>query len=269
MNAVVETTGTAVAEISEKEQAASNAIATQIADLSRDLIPIEIARDAFKYNSFGQQAVVQVEKAVLDTPEKFGLAGDLMKAISSNLKAGEEARKSRTDLLRSRIDYITKLFTPGLTKLEDAKKALQKKLNVYAEQLEKQQREEAAKKQKAAEEQALALAQTQMDMGDAKGASEVLDSASKAIDKIGEGAKATGRGVYGSTSHGVKRWVGSVENPAHFLTALIALDPEKILDYVEFKPIALNALAKRMGEAKDKKEIAGFKFEQVRNQNVR
>lgn len=261
--------GGAVAEVSDKEQAAANAIGQQLADLTRELIPLDIARDAFKFNSFGMQAVTQAERAVLDTPEKFGLAGDLMKAINSNLTLASEARKSRTDLLRARIEYITTLFNPGISKLDTAKKSLQQKLNKYADDMEAKRKEEAAKAAKAAEEQALALAQTQTDMGDNEGASKVLDQATRAIDKISESAKVTGTGAYGSRSHGVKRWVGTVTNPAHFLAALIVLDPSKICEYVDFKTAALNGLAKRLGEAKEKKEIHGFSYEQVRNQNVR
>jgi hypothetical protein len=270
MNTVVESTEKSLA-LSTQEQEALNGVEWKIEESvgARAIVPFDLVKDAFKFNEFGKQALVQVEKAVLDTPDKFGLGGDLMRAITQNLRACEEARKSRTDKVNSLVDYITSLFKPGKTKLESAKAGLQKKLNEY-ERKEREKREaEAAEKKKVAEEAALALASTQQAMGDTDGAHQVLDQATKTIDKIDQGTKVVGHGAYGSTSSVRGRWVGSVKDPAAFVIELAKVAPDKILDYLEFKQSALNKLAKKQGEDKDAKPIAGFEYSRDENVGVR
>lgn len=271
MNAVVNPSSGELVEYTPEEQTAAVAIESQIEASTgkKVLIPLVVAQEAFKYNNFGKQAIAQVDKAVLDSPEKFGLAGDLMKAINQNIKAAGEARKSRTDKVNTLVSYITTLFRPGIEKLEKAKADLQKKLNAYHDAEEKKRIEQADKDKKAAEETALALAATQQAMGDNKGADQVMDQAAKAVEKIASNTQVRGHGAYGSTSSAQKRWVGKVDEPALFLAALISIDPSKILDYVDFRQSALNALAKRLGESEAKKSINGFTYEQDKNVRVR
>lgn len=269
MNAVVEST--IPIEASVKEGAAATAIILSIDNAvgAKALNPLELAREAFKFNEFGKLAIVQAEKAAFSSPETFGLGGDLMKAINQNIKAAGEARKSRTDKINSVVDYITKLFAPGIEKLTKAKITLQGKLNAYAQLEEDKRKIAAAEEQKRVEAAALALAEAQQAMGDNAGADQVMDDAAKLSEKIVENTKVVGRGAFGSTSHQQGRWVGRVVNPSAFLKAMIEQNPDKILEYVEFKVSALNKLAAALGKTPTGLTVAGFEYTQDKNTRVK
>lgn len=264
MNAVVQTSTDG-----EREVGAATAITLSIQNAVGPgaLNPIELAREAFKFNEFGKQAIVQADKAAFIDAATFGLGGDLMKAINQNIKAAGEARKSRTDKINSVVDYITKLFAPGIAKLTTAKVTLQGKLNAYAQIEEDKRKAAAAEERKRVEAAALALAEAQQAMGDDAGADQVMDEAADLSAKIAENTKVVGHGAFGSSSHQQGRWVGRVTVPAQFLKALIEKNPDKVLDYIEFKTAALNKLAKELGDADTGLTLAGFEY--ARDKNVR
>lgn len=236
-----------------------------------------IAEEVLQYNDFGNQALVQVERAEIKDDPSFGLGGDLMKAINSNLKTLEERRKKHTGVIDALKTAVMGLYSPGKTKLERAKEILQGKLNTWARAEEARLRIEAAERQRQIEARALSLAEVQQAMGDNAGADQVMEDAAKLSERTADDAKVVGRGVYGSTSSQQKRWVGKVTNPLEFVFAIANNDINggqgdqlTVLDLVEFKQSGLNKLAKLAVERGVKPgAIRGFSFEQDVNVRAR
>lgn len=243
MNAVVQYEEPSEAALQAKDAVEKSIIAATGAEVMN---PLKLAQDAIRFNTFGQQAVVQAEKAVIDSDEKLGLAGDLMKAINGQIKSSDETRKGYTTGIDTLKSYIMRLFDPAAKKFDAAKKTLQGKMDIYA--ADKRQREAvaAAAQRKAIEDQALALASAQQAMGDSAGADKVMEQAADHAAKVE--TKSVTRGAFGASVSDRGRWIGKVTSPSHFLAWLIIYQPDKLLEFLEFKTGELNKLAKKLGE---------------------
>lgn len=213
-----------------------------------------VAEESVRFASLGANAKDQAERAVINTEETFGLAGDLVKSINANLKTIETTRKSITSPLDALKKQITGLFEIGDNALSEAKKILQTKQNVWLQAEDKRKREEARAAAQAAEEQALKLAQAQAALGDSKGADVVIEDAAKAVAKIEQSAKVSVQGSYGTTSSGTRVVTGSVTNATELLEKVLSA-PDALLwaglrieDLVEFKQSGLNKLAKAIAD---------------------
>lgn len=220
----------------------------------------EIVDEVVKYADFGNQAIVQANKAVIDSVEALGKGGDLLKAINGQIKALGETRMSNTDKLDKLKKYLMGLFGAGLNKLEEAKLTLNTKMNAFIKAENERKRKEAEDNRKKIEDEAIARAQVQASLGDGKGADQIMQEGAKAADKAALDNRVVSRGSFGSVTSTRKRWVATVENPSTFIEWLAAHQPSRIADCIDFRKVGLNAVAKEFGEAQ--KTVPGLKIEQ-------
>ena len=164
----------------------------------------------------GENALQQAEAAVIEDEENFGLAGDLVKAITGKINDADARRKAVTKPMDDAKDAVMKLFKVGVDKLTAAKKLLGEKQTAWGRKERERKDALARAEQEAATQRALDLAAAQQSMGDNAGADQVLAEAAETIQDMGD-TKVSARGMYGSTSGMRGRWVGSVESPRAFL----------------------------------------------------
>jgi hypothetical protein len=223
----------------------------------QDLTTVEAARDlAVELEQFQVNALSAADQAgrlVIENNEQFATAGDLLKAITSQINSVEESRKKRTKQIDDWKKAFMGLFGSASTVLTNAKATVNLKLNDWGLAEQARLRAEQAAERKRQEDAALLLAQAQASMGDEKGADQILEQAAEVIHAA-PAAKVTVRGNWGSTTSSKRVYDGEVTNNTEFLKWLLANQPDRLFSVIDYKKAGLNGLAKDF----DGKEIPGF-----------
>jgi hypothetical protein len=220
-----------------------------------------IAAEIVRFVSDSMKALDQANRAVVKDAEAAGKVADLLTAIRRAMATQEIARKVHTTPLDAFKTKLMKLYGVATSNLEEATGILKQKARVFMDAEQRRQQAEADAARRDAEAEALRLAAAQAALGDAEGASQILEEAAA---RPAEVVKATATGAYGSTLGGRNRKVGTVTNNAQFLMDVLSSpDPAcaKFIEDLRFPPSALNELAAAV--LAGAKPLAGFKAELV------
>ncbi len=127
-------------------------------------------------SSDADNLVAQTERMEIKNDEDLGKAGDLVKLITNRKKKSEEARTALVKPLNDHVKFINDQFRPVNTKLDDAKRNAQGKMNEYVQWVEKQRKEREAEERRAAEEKALEAAAQAEAEGETEKSDEIIDN---------------------------------------------------------------------------------------------
>lgn len=257
--------GTAVTALAPELSTISEAISKLPPLVPPPIIAAEISRFAIE----GAKALDQAKRAVIRTTDDAGAVADLVKAINTETKKQEEARKAKTAPADGYKDKLMKLYAVGKDALAEAKQILTGKLGAFQSAQARAQAAEIAAREKAAQEEAARLAAAQAALGDAEGAEQILE---EAAGLPGEAVNVNVTGAYGATAGQRSRRVGQVDDMLDFLTALVSNPLEEgyldIINSIEVGQAKLNALAALVIERKIA-PIPGFTATEVANTVVR
>lgn len=123
--------------------------------------------------------VEQADQYEVDNEQKAADVIDIIKAIKAKFDATEEERDNLVRPFNTGVKNINSRFKLITQPLEAAEKTLRKKLSAYQVKLEDEQRKEAMKIQKVAEERALNNAAAAENEGDTVGAEAAMNVATQ------------------------------------------------------------------------------------------
>jgi hypothetical protein len=217
---------------------------------------LEIASKLQALEDSSISALEQSQRAIIDSEDKLGRAGDLSKAITGQLKTLEESRKQLTAPLDEAKKSIMDAFAPAKANFETAKQALQLKSSEFLRNERERREREAAEERARIAAEARRIAEEAADDGDIVAASEVIEAAVVAERSV-QAAPVAARGGFGATVSGTRVVKGAVIRTEAFLRALL-VDPAVrelsagvgLDSIVEFKQSGLNKLAKAAADAK-------------------
>lgn len=208
-----------------------------------------IAADVVKYSEESAKALAVAERAQITDEKAAGNAADVIRAIiASGKRLDADAKKHVADL-DAQSTTITNFFKISKGVYLAAKTKLDEKVTAWRQAEEKKLIAEAAEKRKAQQAEAARLATATAALGDAEGATRIIEEAAAAV--VIAPPKPIAVGVYGGMTSSAKRHVGKVEDRAAFFKALaVSKDPlvVSIAEKIEFPQALLNSLAKAVAE---------------------
>lgn len=197
-----------------------------------------------EYLDAANQLLEQAQRAVVDSDQTLGRAGDLDKVIRGQLTSAEGDRKKITAPVRDWVSQINALFKRPETTFSEARSVIGQKATRYQKERERAAREEAERQRKIAEEEALRAAEIAQSVGDDQTASDIMDIGAEAAQRIEKNARPElVRGDYGSSVGSRRQVTGEVSDIAQFLTA-VASGAVNWQEVLMFKQAGLNALAR-------------------------
>lgn len=164
--------------------------------------------------------VAAADRAVADSPENVSKCADLIGLIKKQAKAIDTERKTIVDPLNAVVKHVNSRFKPMTEALDKAEREVKGKVLAYQQEQARIAREEAARRQKEAEEAALAAAQQAEAKGDTIAAEAAVDLAARTTYRPAEVAPVAGAET-GTGLNIQKRWTFRVTD----LAALAAAYP--------------------------------------------
>lgn len=217
-------------------------------------------------------ALAQAQRAVINSEDKLGAAGELSKAITGRLKTLEEERKAFTVPLDEAKARIMEAFKPAKETFESAKDLLKVKSSEFLRKEQARRAAEAAAEQARIREEARKAAEEKASEGDLEAATGVLETAAEVAAKA-QPQKVLGVGGFGTKSSGQRVISGEVSNLKEFIKFLASPEGALLSDIIglgtiiEAKKAGLNKLAK---VAVDRKvEIPGLAVSDVEEARFR
>lgn len=265
--------------MAKKKSTAVQIVEQQTADNTRAailaVIPAELPVDALKivnevlsFKDEAQKALAVAQRADVNGADPAGNAGDVLRAIGAARARLETARKSHTAGLDSLKANIMGFYSAPDKVYAEAQTTLKSKIDVWRRAEEDRLTREAEERRRARDEEARRLAAAQAALGDAEGATQILEEAA-AVSSEPEKVRAVG--VYGATVGSISRNVGYVDDRFAFFKALAtSQDPavKAIADDIVFPQALLNKLAKLVNDGESLCP-PGFRAGKVDSSNIR
>lgn len=181
----------------------------------------------------------QVNLAEVNNDESLSKAGDLYKIIDTQLKKGEDARKSLVSPLNNHVKWINAQFKPISDRLTAIKNTLKGKMDGFVAEQRKIAEAKAEEERRKAEEEAMQRASELEQQGDAEAAAAVIDAAADLPTTVPKGE--ISRGNYGSSTSARVDWKGECVNLQEMCAAIGRGDLPT--EFVSVNQAKLNAFA--------------------------
>lgn len=209
-------------------------------------IPIQsstIAAEIVRFRDEAEKAVAVADRAVIDCAQAMGNAADVIRAINASSKKLTTARYNRLEHIDSIRQSIANMYLVAGTQYALAKTRLEGKVRIWRQAEEKRVIAESNERKQIRAERAKQLAAAQLALGDAAGATQILEEAA-AVPDVAPRVEAVG--VYGGKMSVTNRNVGKVTDVRLFLGALATSKCDymsAILERIELPVSLLNKLA--------------------------
>lgn len=199
----------------------------------------------------------QAGRAVIDSEESWQRGSDFLTVCDEQWNQLETLRKATKGPIDDYGKFIQALFVPLQTRFKLPRGEVAGKMDTFRKAEETRRKVAAAAVQKANEEAAAKLAQEAEDRGDTAAASAILEVATLAPVAPAP-MRLGGTNSFGKSTHTVKRWTASVENPMELLKAIF--DGRIPISVIDWKQLELNKVAAAL---KVEKTVFGLKVYQT------